>query len=206
MTYDGFMRPQTSTTTAGGSEADVFRQHGDGDDQRAMAEANPGRLREGGEAGGGGRGGTKSVVDTVYDACACSPLGKVKQVSQPHAPGATVYTSTFTYDGMGRTLTQVAADGSTTTYEYKGNTVKTTDPALKWKRVTTDEFGNTAQVNEPDPVTTGQEYSTTYQYDLLNHLVQASLPRPTAGGTFTQLRTWTYDSQRRGCPHRRCLK
>ena len=78
-------------------------------------------------------------------------------------------------------------------YEYKGNTVKTTDPAGKWKRMTTDEFGNTVQVNEPDPVTTGQEYTTTYQYDLLNHLVKASLPRPTAGGTYTQLRTWTYD-------------
>jgi hypothetical protein len=30
---------------------------------------------------------TKSVVDTEYDACGCSPLGKVKRVSQPYAPG-----------------------------------------------------------------------------------------------------------------------
>ena len=33
--------------------------------------------------------GTKSVVDTVYAPCACSPLGKRKQVSQPHLPGGT---------------------------------------------------------------------------------------------------------------------
>ncbi len=38
--------------------------------------------------------GVKSVVDTEYDACACSPLGKVKRVSRPYAPGQTpVWTS-----------------------------------------------------------------------------------------------------------------
>jgi hypothetical protein len=30
---------------------------------------------------------TKSVVDTEYAACACSPIGKMWRVSQPYAPG-----------------------------------------------------------------------------------------------------------------------
>ena len=46
---------------------------------------------------------TKSVVDTVYAPCACSPLGKMKQVSQPHLPGGTQYWTTYNYDAMGRT-------------------------------------------------------------------------------------------------------
>ncbi|MBK9171363.1 MAG: hypothetical protein IPM24_28455, partial [Bryobacterales bacterium] len=39
----------------------------------------------------GDGGGTKSIVDTEYAACACSPVGKVKRVSQPYAPGGPVY-------------------------------------------------------------------------------------------------------------------
>jgi hypothetical protein len=42
----------------------------------------------------------------------------------------------------------VQADGSTTSYEYKDNTVKTTDPAGKWKTVTTDEFSITDRSGE----------------------------------------------------------
>ena len=34
---------------------------------------------------------TVSIADTEYDSCACSPLGKVKRVSQPYAPGGTIY-------------------------------------------------------------------------------------------------------------------
>ncbi len=29
-----------------------------------------------------------SVIETQYEPCACTPMGKVKRVSQPHAPGA----------------------------------------------------------------------------------------------------------------------
>ncbi len=47
---------------------------------------------------------TVSIVDTEYDSCACSPLGKVKRVSQPYAPGGTVYWTTYTYDCLGRTI------------------------------------------------------------------------------------------------------
>ncbi|MFN8008408.1 MAG: hypothetical protein U0V70_15575 [Terriglobia bacterium] len=56
------------------------------------------------------------VVDTEYDSCACSPLGKVKRVSQPYAPGGTVYWTTYTYDGLGRTTRIDLPNGGYTTF------------------------------------------------------------------------------------------
>ncbi len=68
---------------------------------------------------------------------------------------------------------------------YQGNTVKVTDPAGKIKIFTSDAFGNLTQVVE-DP--SGFNYSTTYTYDVLNHLVGVSMPRSTG----TQTRSWSY--------------
>ena len=132
---------------------------------------------------------TVSIVDTEYDSCACSPVGKVKRVSQPHAPGGTVYWTTYTYDGLGRT-TSIAHPGGdgTTTYLYEGETVKWTDPAGKWKKYTSDALGNLVTVNEPRPGG-GADYVTSYTYNLHNQLTQVSMPRPTG----TQTRTLTYD-------------
>ena len=49
--------------------------------------------------------GTKSIVETEYDRCPCSPLGKVKSVSQPYPGGqsASAWT-TYTYDALGNRL------------------------------------------------------------------------------------------------------
>jgi hypothetical protein len=66
-----------------------------------------------------GNGNIQSYQDTVYAPCACSPLGKIQKVSMPYAPGATEYWTTYTYDGLGRTLSVQKPDGvSTTTYSY----------------------------------------------------------------------------------------
>ncbi len=136
---------------------------------------------------------TKSVVDTVYGSCACSPLGKLTQVSQPHLPTMGAVYTTYTYDGLGRTATLVEPDGtSITTYTYSGNTTKITDPAGKWKTQTVDVFGNLTQMNEPNPGG-GSDYVTTHTYDVLNHLTQVSMTRPTG----TQTRTFTFDSNQR---------
>jgi len=127
-----------------------------------------------------------SVVDTVYAPCGCSPLGKVSQVSQPHAPGGTQYWTTYTYDASGRTLTTTLPEGSVTTYAYQGNTVTVTDPAGKWKKFTMDAFGNLTSVQEPDPSL--GTVTATYTYDILNNLIQATIPR----GNNTQTRTFNY--------------
>lgn len=92
--------------------------------------------------------GTK--VETEYDSCACSPVGKMKRVSQPYAPGGQKYWTTYTYDGLGRTVSVQAPDGaSATTYSYQGNTTTITDPAGKWKKYVNDALGNLIRVIEP---------------------------------------------------------
>jgi len=130
-----------------------------------------------------------STVDTQYAPCACSPLGKVSQVSMPYAPGETVVWTKYQYDASGRTIQVTAPDGvSTTTYTYQGNLTKVTDPAGKWKKYTSDAMGNLIQVAEPDP-NGGADLLTTYTYDALGHLTQTAMTRQ---GT-TQTRTFTYD-------------
>ncbi len=108
--------------------------------------------------------GTKSITETQYAPCACSPLGKVSAVSQPYAPGGTVYWTTYSYDALGRTVSIAHPNGAgTTTYSYAGNTVTVTDPAGKWMTYTLDVFGNIKQVTEPRPA--GGTYDTLYTYD-----------------------------------------
>ena len=143
--------------------------------------------------GGPGSGGqatavTESFQDYEYGPCACSPLGKVKRVSQPYAPGGTVYWTEYTYDGLGRTTQVRLPDNSTTIYTYTGNTVTVTDPAGKWKTYTSDVFGNLVQVTEPNPAG-GDNYQTYYTYNLRNQLTGVSMPR----GGATQTRTFTYN-------------
>ena len=144
-----------------------------------------------------GSGTTLTQAETTYDSCGCSPLGKLKTQAVPHAYGTSTSTTaitTYTYDGIGRTLSKaVVGAGSTpdtqgtTTYSYQGNTVTVTDPAGKWKTFTTDGYGNLVQVTEPNPAG-GSNFTTSYTYDLLKRLIGVSMPRFTG----TQTRSWTY--------------
>src|SRR5271165_3213164 len=155
-----------------------------------------------------------STVDTVYDSCGCSPLGKMTKTSMPYAPGGTEVYTTYAYDGMGRTLTQTAPDNSVTTYTYAGNSVSVTDPAGKWKQYYMDSLGNVSLVVEPNPTTNPTSppswsyatytsnpalsnvtyHVTNYAYDVLNHLIQVTMPRYNASSqiTTTQTRTFNY--------------
>ena len=136
----------------------------------------------------GNSSGTLSVAESVYGSCGCSAAGKLIQQAVPHVPGGTVSYTTYTYDGIGRTLSVLKPDGaSTTSYLYQGNTVTVTDPAGKWKTFTMDAFGNLVTVNEPNPAG-GANYVTTYTYDLSNHLTGVSMTR----GTVTQTRSFNY--------------
>src|SRR5271157_2254170 len=150
-----------------------------------------------------------STVDSVYGSCGCSPLGKLTQTSMPYAPGGTEVYTTYTYDGMGRTLTKTAPDGSVTTYSYAGNSVSVTDPAGHWKQYYMDTLGNVSMVVEPNPVANPTSppawafspslsnvtyHVTNYTYDVLKHLTQVSMPRYNASSqvTTTQTRTFNY--------------
>ncbi len=130
-------------------------------------------------------------TDTFYGPCACSPTGKMKQVSQPFAPGSAVVWTTYGYDAIGRTISVVSPDGaSTTQYTYQGASTTVTDPAGKTKTTTVDVQGNIVQVTEPDPANQPSgTLQTNYAYDVMEHLIQVSMPR----GGYTQTRTFNYD-------------
>ncbi len=127
--------------------------------------------------------------------CGCTPVGKPYRTSLSYAPGATPVWTANTYDAIGRTLTGVAPDGSSTTsYSYAGNTVTVTDATGKWKQYASDAFGQLVQVTEQSPnIGTEPNHVTTYSYDLLGHLTQAQMPRTVNGTVVTQNRSWVYD-------------
>jgi len=169
-----------------------------------------------------------SEVDSIYGSCGCSPLGKLTQTSMPYVPktsgtppygppqGFTPVYTTYVYDGMGRTMTQTAPDGSVTTYTYAGNSVSVIDPAQKWKQYYMDSLGNVSLVVEPNPnanpiptsppawsfatytqnpaLSNVTYHQTSYAYDVLNHLTLVTMPRYNASSqvTTTQTRTFNY--------------
>ena len=129
-------------------------------------------------------------MDTQYAACACSPLGKLKQTSLPYAPGGTPVWTVYTYDASGRTLTAIKPDGaSTTTYTYQGNNTTVTDPAGRWKTFTSDAAGNLITVTEPNPASNcSGNCVTNYTYNGIGQLLQVFMPR--SSGTQTRSFTW----------------
>jgi RHS repeat-associated protein len=130
-----------------------------------------------------------SIVETVYEPCACSPVGKVKKVSLPYAPGGTVLWTEYVYDGLGRTLSVIQPNGAgTTTYLYEGNTVKVTSPSGKWKKYEMDALGRLVKVDEPRPG--GGTYETSYLYNAAGKLKQVIMPRDGV----TQNRYFNYDT------------
>jgi YD repeat-containing protein len=148
----------------------------------------------------------ESVVDTEYAPCACTPMGKMKRVSQPYKPGNPVVWTTYTYDELGRavTVTHPPNTGSsgisgTTSYLYIANTVKFTDPAGRWKKYTMDGYGNLTRVDEPKPAS--GTYVTTYTYSEFNQLKTVSMNRDGYNGntplSVNQTRTFAYDGNQR---------
>ena len=153
--YDGAARPATSTSPFGATTAYAYNDAATPPNVKATTNGHWAQTSMDGfgrtiQATTGDAGGAKSNVDTNYAACGCSPLGKMYRVSQPYAAGgsATAWT-TYTYDGIGRTLNQAAPDGSATAYVYWSNVVAVTDAAVKWKQYAMDAFGNVIVVREP---------------------------------------------------------
>lgn len=192
ITYNSSGRPATSTSSLGAVTTfgyqDASRVHTATTNGRTVRTTMDGfgrtikqeRLDSGGVV--------RSVVDSEYASCACSPLGKLKRVSLPHTPTGTVYWTTYTYDALGRVISTSLPGGSgTTNYTYEGYTTKVTDPAGKWKLFSRDSFGNIVKVTEPNP--SGGNVDTTYTYSRFNQLKTVTMAR---GGT-TQTRTFTYD-------------
>ena len=98
---------------------------------------------------------------------------------------------TYTYDPLGRVLTEVIPGTGTVGYEYFGNTVTVTDASGKRKKYTYDELGNISQINEEDS-SHNLTVITTYSYNVLGKLTQ--IVQYGQGGLPNQTRSFTYDS------------
>ena len=123
------------------------------------------------------------ATDTLYDA-----RGQALKTSRPYVTGAaagTIKWHTFTYDAIGRPLTETAPDGSVTRSAYAGLTttvtnaggqvnkrkynvrdelIRATDAAGTLTDYTYDSFGNLVKtVVDAAPV--GKRVSTTHSYD-----------------------------------------
>lgn len=161
--YDSYARPASSTSKTGAvtyftygnvpptvlayTNGRVSRTTLDGFGRTIKQESGTGTYTGGTVA----MGTVVSVVQTAYDSCGCSPLGKMSQVSRPYAPGASVYWIVYAYDGIGRTKSVTAPDGSSKTlYTYAGAPTPlpvrfrttVTDAASKSKSFFTDALGN----------------------------------------------------------------
>jgi RHS repeat-associated protein len=202
-TYDAYGRVLTTTSAAGGvssytygidtgSRIDTVKTY----PSSASADFTFARSYYDGlgrpikSESGGSDWAVKTITETEYEPCACSPTGKMKRVSLPYAPGGTVQWTTYTYDALGRTLSVALPGGSgATTYEYVKNTVRITDAAGKWKKYETDGLGQLVKVFEPNPAG-GADLETTYAYTIRGQLHTATMTR----GGDTQVRTFVYNA------------
>lgn len=120
-----------------------------------------------------------SIVETQYDG-----LGRGYRASNAHNSTPQYWTEAR-FDALGRRLKVIPPDGSPAannfSFAYAGNTVTSTDPAGKQRKLQFDAADRTAVVYEPD-VNNGNALTqqTSYSYsvfDSLASLTQGSLTR-----------------------------
>jgi RHS repeat-associated protein len=145
------------------------------------------------------------VTDTEYDV-----MGRPARNSNPYfvsAPGGTIEASSIKwtsseYDGLGRTLTITASDGSKMQTAYDGERVLVTDQAGHQRLSKNDELGHLTDVWEiragnsetelvsfPEHAEVTAGYHTSYEYDVLGDLKKVSQGE--------QTRNFNYDSLKR---------
>jgi len=154
----------------------------------STAAGRPPRSMASGEHPGAERNAARSFprADAVR-AVRLLAAGKMSAVSQPYAPGGTVYWTTYTHDGSGRTITVTAPDGaSTTTYSYQGNSTTVTDrPANgrlpRWT-LTARDPGDRAESRRRD-----------VHDELHLHALQPTHGVSMTRGSVTQTRTFVYN-------------
>ena len=140
------------------------------------------------------------VTNYEYD-----PQGNPTKTTQ--APASLNYSTTSTYDALGRRKDTTDAKSGVTQFGYDGQdrTVKVTDPRSLITQYPRNGLGDVNQLISPDTGTAGLTYDAagnlktrtdsrgvlgTYGYDALNRLTSVAY---TQSGQTTQTFGWTYD-------------
>jgi len=129
-------------------------------------------------------GGTNYIAtQTQYDA-----MGRAFKTSNPFRPwqSESAVWTTSAFDALSRVISVTTPDSAVVSTAYSGNTVTVTDQAGKARKSVTDTLGRLTTVYE-DP--SGLNYSTSYNYDVLDNLTTVSQG--------VQARTFVYDSLKR---------
>jgi RHS repeat-associated protein len=130
-------------------------------------------------------------VDTNYDA-----NGHVASVSNPHRPSSPQSsdgTTGYTYDALGRMLTQTQPDGGVQRWSYNGQTVDFFDETNRHRQRVSDGLGRLITVLEPDASNT-PVIPTQYQYDGNGNLLNVDQTGGGSGFGGDRVRAFSYDS------------
>ncbi|MGA2654123.1 MAG: hypothetical protein ABSF28_26680, partial [Terracidiphilus sp.] len=128
-------------------------------------------------------------TETTYDG-----QGRLYSVTNPHlsTPSSTDGTTYYAHDELGRVKSVTMPNGYATTYSYAGNTVTVTDALGHSRQTTSDAFGDTTSVLEPNSSGT-LALATTYQYNWQSQLTQVSQQGGTSNSALWRTRTFNYD-------------
>jgi len=134
---------------------------------------------------------SNSEIEKTYDTA-----GRLSTVSNPYTVGSTSTPVTaFAYDGLGRMLAQLQADGtSELLWTYTGTNVDTYDEVKVHKQLNKDVLGRLVSVFELGTAAAPLNYETDYSYDVLNNLIQVKQWGGPSGTTGGVARSFTYDS------------
>jgi RHS repeat-associated protein len=120
-------------------------------------------------------------VNTSYD-----NMGRVASTSNPFTVGGSPsYSTSYTYDALGRQTITTLPDSQTVTTTYNGNRTTFTDQVNRKMQQVTDGLGQLVTVNEQDS-SGNLTQATNYSYDVLSNLTQVD-----QGG---QSRSYKYDA------------
>ena len=113
-------------------------------------------------------------------------MGRVASVTNPFAAGGTPsYSTSTSYDALGRATAVTLPDNQTVQTSYNGNSVTVTDQVNRKMQQLTDGLGRLVAVNEQDGAGALTQ-ATNYTYNLLGNVTQVNQGN--------QLRTFKYDA------------
>ena len=128
-------------------------------------------------------------VDTTYD-----PVGRVASVSNPYrsTSDATYGVTTYSYDALNRTVSEIAPDNNTQNWTYSADVVDFHDyNNHHWQR-SYDALNRLVTVLEPD-VSNNATLETDYTYNALDNLTAVDQWGGAAGSSGERQRRFVYD-------------